>query len=92
MKADRDISWQHTPAFVIFHQGAGYQYLVLVWWGNDNELFTSVSVLEDECWIEDATKFSFCLYDMEVMWRERNIYITTIDCETPSLNAYRTMR
>lgn len=92
VKVERNIIWRQTAAFAIFHHGESFQYLVLVWWGNDNELFTSVSVRQDDNWQEDASKFSFCLYDMEVMWRERNIYIETIDCAKPSLEAYRQAR
>ncbi|MFM2478513.1 hypothetical protein [Celerinatantimonas sp. MCCC 1A17872] len=91
-KAHR-VDWSQTAAFVIFHQGASMKYLVLAWWGNDNELFTSVSV-EDETghWITDSERYSFCLYDMEIMWWERNSYIETIDCSHPSLSAYRASR
>ena len=92
IKSARNIDWRNTPAFTIFHEGETYKYLVLVWWGNDNELFTSVSVLVGEEWIEDASKYSFCLYDLEVMWSERHIFIETIDCETPSLHTYRRTR
>ncbi|WP_448212400.1 hypothetical protein [Colwellia sp. MEBiC06753] len=86
------IDWQSTAAFAIFHDGASCDYLVLVWWGNDNELFTSVSVRTEHGWVEDASLYSFCLYDMEVMWAERNIYIKTMDCAEPSLTQYQQTR
>lgn len=89
VKQSRAIDWPNTPAFVIFHNGATQLYLVLCWWGNDNELFTSVSVLVDGVWQEDPTQYSFCLYDMQLMWAERNIYIETMDCESPSLMTYQ---
>jgi hypothetical protein len=92
IKASRNIDWINTPAFVIFHDGAGCDYLVLVWWANDNELFTSVSVKTDGKWVEDPSKYSFCLYDLEILWAERNIYIKTIDCETPALKKYQVSR
>jgi len=92
IKASRNIDWINTPAFVIFHDGSGCDYLVLVWWENENELFTSVSVKDDGEWVEDANKYSFCLYDLEVFWVERNIYIQTIDCEFPSLKKYQLSR
>ncbi|WP_116473256.1 hypothetical protein [Zobellella maritima] len=92
IKSELGLDWANTAAFVIFHRGAGMNYLVLVWWGNDNELFTSVSVQEDGHWLCDPGKYSFCLYDMEVMWRERNIYIDTVDCAAPSLEKYRVSR
>lgn len=76
-------------AFAIFHRGESLRYLVLCYWGNDNELFTSVSVQEGAVWLEDAHRYSFCLYDMEVMWAERNFYIQTIDIEQPDIVAYQ---
>jgi hypothetical protein len=92
VKSERDIDWLSTPSFAIFHDGASCDYLVLVWWQNDNELFTSVSVKTEGKWVEDPTKYSFCLYDLEIMWAERNIYIKTIDCNLPSLNKYQVSR
>lgn len=92
VKTSRNVDWGNTPAFVIFHDGAGCDYLVLVWWANDNELFTSVSVKTEGEWVEDPNKYSFCLYDLEILWAERNIYIKTIDCELPSLNQYQLSR
>lgn len=84
--------WCHVPAFAIFHQGESFPYLILAWWGNDNELFTSVSVLQDEVWLEDANQYSFCVYDLEVIWAERNIFIETMDCANPNLSHYRALR
>lgn len=92
VKQALSVDWQSTAAFAIFHEGESYLYLVLVWWGNDNELFTSISVKEQQTWITDPNKYSFCLYDMEVMWHERNIYIDTMDCAIPSLSAYQSKR
>ncbi|MDO6545409.1 hypothetical protein [Photobacterium sanguinicancri] len=92
VKTMQPIDWADTAAFVIFHNGASAKYLVLVWWGNDNELFTSVSVEVNGDWVIDPAKYSFCLYDMEVMWKERNIYIETMDSGRPSLMRYRTCR
>lgn len=92
VKSARKINWNKTPAFTIFHDGVSCDYLVLAWWGNDNELFTSVSVKVEGIWQEDPTKYSFCLYDLEIIWAERNIYIKTVDCENPSLKKYQLTR
>ncbi|GLQ91720.1 hypothetical protein [Dyella acidisoli] len=92
VKVSCSISWPQTPHFSIFHKGATMLYLVVCWWGNGNELFTSVSVLTSDGWVEQSERYSFCLYDMEIMWDERNIYIETIDCERPDLLAYQTRR
>ncbi len=34
VKSEREIDWLNTPSFVIFHDGASCDYLVLVWWHN----------------------------------------------------------
>lgn len=92
VKTLKAIAWATTPAFVVFHDGASLSYLILAWWGNDNELFTSVSVRTEAGWVEDASKYSFCVYDLEVFWRERNDFIEFIDRETLDLVGYRTAR
>lgn len=92
MKRTRAVPWAETPAFAIFHAGASLPYLVLCWWGNDNELFTAVSVRTAAGWVEDAAKFSFCVWDLEVMWHERNAFIRHVYCPQPSLAGYRTAR
>ena len=84
--------WSTVPAFAIFHDGASCQYLVLAWWGNDNELFTSVSVKTSAGWIEDPSRYSFCLWDLEVFWHERDFFIEHLYCSNPSLSAYRARR
>jgi hypothetical protein len=91
IKASRAVAWSQTPHFAIFHRGA-IDYLIVCWWGNDNELFTSVSVLVDDGWVEQPERYSFCLFDLEVFWDERNAYIDTIYCARPSLSAYRQRR
>ena len=88
----KSVCWINTPAFVIFHEGERFLYLVLTWWGNNNELFTSVSVLTDQGWQEDPDKYSFCLYDLEVFMEERSIYIETMYSGQVNLEAYRRQR
>lgn len=92
LKQQQPIAWSSTPAFAIFHDGATLKYLVLAWWGNDNELFTSVSVQTPAGWVEDPARYSFCAYDLEVMWQERNFFIECLDCAAPDLAAYRARR
>jgi hypothetical protein len=92
VKKQKAVSWRSTPAFVVFHDGASFPYLVLAWWRNDNELFTSVSVKTESGWVEDPSLYSFCVYDLEVLWHERNCFIQNIDCPSPDLDAYRATR
>ena len=92
MKALAPIDWSRTPTFAIFHEGAGALYLVLAWWGNDNELFTRVAVREPQGWVSEAGQYSFCLWDLEVMWNERQYFIDTVYCAEPNLASYRLKR
>ncbi|MGN6789670.1 MAG: hypothetical protein ACTHJP_09095 [Rhodanobacteraceae bacterium] len=92
VKRMRGIEWSRTPHFAIFHCGSTCLYLVLAWWGNDNELFTSVSVKTAAGWIEQPDRYSFCIYDLEVMWEERQVYIDTMYREHRDICAYRVRR
>ena len=92
VKVGKEVDWSATPAFVIFHDGANMPYFVLAWWGNDNELFTLVSARTASGWIESPSRHSFCVYDLEVLWQERNFFIAHIDCPQPDIDAYRSAR
>lgn len=92
IKKSRKRDWTNTPSFAIFHDGLIHQYLVFVWWGNDNEMFVSVSVKQDSVWLEDRNLYSFCLWDLEIMWAERNFFIETMYSGFPDINAYKRIR
>jgi len=92
MKQARPIVWRDTPAFAICHEAAKARYLVLGWWGNDNEMFVAVAAEDASGWVEDMSRYSFCLWDMEVMWHERNAFIEGMYGAVPSLDAYRADR
>lgn len=92
LKAAKTIDWAVTPSFAIFHEGSEARYLVLAWWGNDNELFTSVSVLVDGIWVEDPNAYSFCLWDLEIFWAERNAFVTTMYSGQANIELYRQQR
>ncbi|MBV9437233.1 MAG: hypothetical protein JOZ44_14340 [Acidobacteria bacterium] len=65
--------------FIIKHHGATADYVVLAWWANENELPTRVFVTDPQTgrW-RPANDESFCVWDLEIMWRERNHYIRTM--------------
>lgn len=92
VKRRKPVAWAGTPAFAIFHDGNAARYLVLAWWSNDNELFTSVSVETETGWVEDPVRFSFCVWDLEIMWHERNYFIEHIYCAAPDMQRYRRER
>lgn len=89
VKAERGLDWAALPAFAILHRGASRLYLVLCWWSNDNELFNPVSVLTETGWVDDPRQYSFCVYDLEIIWFERQCFIATLDCANPDIAAYR---
>ncbi|WP_266183215.1 hypothetical protein [Dyella humicola] len=92
LKGEKRVAWSITPAFVICHDGANARYLILAWWGNDNELFISVSAETASGWVEDSSRYAVCLWDLEVIWHERNVFVDTMYCPTPKLDAYRERR
>ncbi|MFG0258272.1 MAG: isochorismatase [Phycisphaerales bacterium JB043] len=77
---------EHCPGvgFVIVHLGSGWDYLVGCWWDNENELCVRVLSRErgEERWAVARENQSFCVWDMEVMWHERNAYVEHVLTDT----------
>ena len=92
IKQSRPVDWPDTPAFAIFHDGATARYLVLIYWGNDNELFPIVCVDTGAGWVVAPETYSFCLWDLEVIWEERALYIRHCYSGSRDLPAYRASR
>ena len=75
-----------TPArsgvgFLIAHQGRTANYLILGWWDQENELPLRVFVSRNhrpESWREAEGSESICVWDLEVLWAERQAYIATV--------------
>lgn len=62
--------------FIIAHPGAKMRYLVGCWWDNQNELVTRVFVCPPGGeWQPAGDAYSFCVWDLEVMWFERNRWV-----------------
>ena len=55
----RNLDWAIIPPFALFHEGENFLYLVFAWWGNDDGLFTSVSVLIGSGGAETAKSIRF---------------------------------
>lgn len=67
--------------FAITHQGNGVDYVVLAWWDNENELPLRVFVRsqkDDAEWRPARDGESVCVWDLEVIWFERQAYVRTI--------------
>lgn len=63
--------------FVIAHQGKTGDYVVLGWWDGENELPINVFIRDNRGW-RVAQGESFCVWDLEIIWYEREAYVTSI--------------
>lgn len=66
---------------MILHHGAAADYLVLAWWDNENELPMRVLVrphTRGGRWRAAKANESVCVWDLEVIWAERNAYVETV--------------
>ena len=65
--------------FLILHRGHGADYLVLAWWARQNELPLRVFVrypgTDDAAWRTAHGEESVCVWDLEVIAREREAYV-----------------
>jgi nicotinamidase-related amidase len=89
LKSERQLDWASTPAFAIFHKDAGQLHLVLAWWQNGHELLSSVSVRNGDRWVQDPTRYSFDLWDLEIFWYERNSFMRHLCSGSANLAGYR---
>lgn len=66
--------------FLIAHQGRTGDYVVLCWWEAENELPIRVWVrrTRDECWRPGEGGESVCVWDLEVIWSERQAWVETM--------------
>lgn len=63
--------------FAILHQGKTGDYFVLCWWDRENELPTRVFLRDDSGWRPATGGESFCVWDLRVIWSEREAYVGT---------------
>ncbi len=64
--------------FAILHQAQGDDYLILAWWDRQNELPTRVFLRTAEGWRPAGGGESFCVWDLRVIWWEREAYVGTV--------------
>ena len=70
--------------FVIAHAGRSAAYVVLGWWDHENELPLRVWVRPaagDGAWRPAEGGESFCVWDLQVLWFEREAYVATVLAE-----------
>ncbi|HXE57383.1 MAG TPA: hypothetical protein VNK43_05240 [Gemmatimonadales bacterium] len=70
--------------FLVAHRGRTAHYLVLGWWDRENELPVRVFVRDVEeggdpaAWRPARGGESFCVWDLQVLWFEREAYVATL--------------
>jgi hypothetical protein len=64
--------------FVIMHQGRTGDYLILCWWDRENELPLRVFARDEKGWRAAAGGESVCVWDLRVIWWEREAYVNTL--------------
>lgn len=64
--------------FAILHQGRTGDYLILCWWDRENELPTRVFIRDDGGWRPATSSESFCVWDLRVLWWEREAYVASV--------------
>jgi hypothetical protein len=70
--------YRHGVGFLVEHQGDGIDYCVLGWWDRENELPLRVFVRprsHGARWRKARGSESVCVWDLEVIWKERRAYI-----------------
>ena len=77
----------------IAHQGRSADYLVACWWDRDNELPLRIWVCapgrDDARWTPARDAESICVWDLGVLWFERQAYVRTmIGPGAPDAQAY----
>jgi hypothetical protein len=64
--------------FLIVHRGRAAEYVVLAWWDRQNELPVRVFVRNEGPWRPAREGESFCVWDLEIVARERDAYVATV--------------
>jgi len=65
--------------FLIAHQGRTGDYAVIAWWDRENELPLRVFVRRGgEAWRPARGDESICVWDLEILWAERQAWVATM--------------
>jgi hypothetical protein len=75
--------------FAIAHHGRTADFVVLGWWDNENELPLRVFVRPPgESWRVAGPSESVCVWDLEVVWAERQAYVDTMLTQSGTAEDY----
>lgn len=78
--------------FIILHQAAVSDYLVVCWWDNGNELPLRVFVSSRGTgWRPAGERDSFCVWDLEIVAFERQAFIDTMMRDEPDEDKWRAL-
>ena len=64
--------------FAVLHQGRTGDYVILCWWDRENELPTRIFLADGDTWRPALGGESFCVWDLRVIWWEREAYVGTV--------------
>jgi hypothetical protein len=64
--------------FAIQRQGKTGDYVIFGWWDQENELPIRVFVADAGGWRPARDGESFCVWDLRVIWSEREAYVGTV--------------
>lgn len=85
---------EHRPGvgILIHHHGKGMDYVVLCWWDRENEFPIRLWVDEGEGWREGKQPESICVWDLSIIWAEREAYVTHVleKANAPDITSYLT--
>lgn len=76
--------------FAILHQAHAGDYLVICWWDNSNELPIRVFVADRAAgrWRPAGERESVCVWDLEILAHERDLFVTTLMTGEPDSADY----
>lgn len=80
-------------AFAIEHLATPLDYIILCWWDNNNEMITRIFIREAGTpWRLTRGNESFCVWDLDIMWFERNAFVKHMLASTPDSASYLNSR
>ncbi len=77
--------------FILRHPGRNQWYIVLNWWDNQNELLQRLLVRSERpgsAWHDPKGLYACCVWDLAVIWHERNAYVRHVLGEPVDVAAY----
>ena len=77
--------------FMICHRGRGWDYLVVCWWDNQNELPMHIYVRPRDAsvpWRRARDSESICVWDLQVINFERDAYVREVLAAEQSVDCY----